>query len=165
MANRDTSIKWEIIHEWWEKLEDNKGERAELRHVCKPLDALLLPQTIRFINVLLPGVRNNEQMLRLGAIAGVLSHVKQAGGMHPARAMATPRDGGGAAPVSEARFRRLLACEDLDELYVSLIRLLPLVGNQAHITALASAIYWWKKGRDFMRYEWAREYFGNAPQS
>lgn len=165
MAKQNIPIEWEKIHEWWEKLEDNKGERAELRHVCAPLDALLLPQTIRFINLLRPQGLNNEQMLRLGAIAGVLSHVRLASDIHPARAMATPKESGGAAPVSEARFRRLLACEELDELYVSLIRMLPLVGNQVNITALASAIYWWKKGRDFMRYEWAREYFSNAPQS
>jgi len=151
---------------WWESLEENKGERARLRRATSPVEALLLPSTVRLLNQLDPQKKRNDDfhLLRIGAIAGVLAHVKNNDQGHPARRMATPKTEGGAPRISESRFRRLLACQELDALHIALTRVVQQLDGQINVFSLAGAIYTWNTGKDRTRREWAREYYANAPQ-
>ncbi len=164
-TNENKRTQWDDVYDWWESMRDNRRACAELRRAASPLEALFVPQGIGLANRLLPKEHKDYELQRLGAVAGVLAHVRRDNDVHPAVAMALPREGGASAPVSEARFRRLLACEELDELYPMLIRVLRILDNQADVKQLAKSICYWKSGNGRERRNWAFEYFSNAPKS
>ena len=58
--------------------------------------------------------------------------------------------------VSESRFRRVLEITDRDELYVSLIRLIRILGGNVNLRDLAESVYWWNKNT---KKDWAYSYW------
>ena len=61
--------------------------------------------------------------------------------------------------VSELRFRRLIQ-RDRADLYISMIRVLRMLGNKGNLHDLAKSVYFWGDG---VKRRWAFEYFPNTP--
>jgi CRISPR system Cascade subunit CasB len=153
----------DIVHAWWRDLTradepgkpSRRGELAELRR-CKTLEEVYFAPAFQALyhRIAAGGWRDKP---RLAAVAGVLSHVRAEPetpvfAQHLARA---PQPGDG-PPVSEQRFRRLVAYKTLPELFGPLIRVLHLVGDAAPVRNLARGIYGWN---DKTRSDWNFRYY------
>ena len=94
------------------------------------------------------------------AIAGLSAHVKTDDTQRLSIKMSELN--GDKPLVSELRFRDLLKVDTTEDLYVSLRRVLPLVGHQASIVQLARDVYFWG---DDTKKQWAYSYRWPAKQS
>ena len=141
----------EILKKCWEDIQHNRGERAELSRAKSVDDIILLPAfqrvCVRF-ECFFDGEDNWEY--RIAAIVGLLAHVRTTTSHKIASQMA-----GDPPKVSELRFRRLLQ-KDRRELFVTMIRVLRMLNNEANIHDLANAVYYW--GTEVKR-DWAFTYF------
>lgn len=145
----------DILVNWWQNLEHNKGIRAELRRCDSPQAVMYHPAFVRLSQRLQPmiGKRENWQY-PLAAVVGLLSHVRSTSKQPLARAMA-----GSPPVVSELRFRRLLQ-RDRSDLYGAMIRVLRMLDHTANLQDLASSVFFWG---DKVRRDWAEAYFPNTP--
>lgn len=145
-----------VLYTWWTELEDNKGDRAALRRCREPREALFVPvyhQLYRRLHH-----NNGISLRRLSAIAALASHVKQVTTQDLATQMASPKAPGSTAPsVSELRFRRVLQCESVEELFPALRRIISLLEGKVNLYNLADSVYWWG---DRVRRDWAYAYYG-----
>src|SRR5438067_2018477 len=129
--NSSQDASYTMLLEWWAALEADKGERAELKRAENPLRVAFSPAYHDLLRRLQEagyrlGVGDRE---RLAVLAGLVAHVKQHtdNGRSLAAQMGSPKLGSDKATVSELRFRRILAIDDLDELYTQLRRALSLL--------------------------------------
>jgi len=77
-----------------------------------------------------------------------------------AEQMATPKDGSkDNAKVSGLRFRRLLKVKDQEDLFISMSRIIALLGGAVNLRSLAQSVYFWN---DRTRKQWAFEYYSKA---
>jgi len=148
-----------ILYQWWEGLNENRGDRAELRR-CRSVDGVLLTEGYHRLRVQLArtGLPFNEG--QLGTVAGVLAYVEEdAPGLEELGAHMA----GGAreedALVSGLRFRRLLQRESREDLYRPMIRTVRLLGRRVNVGALARDLFYWGTS---VRKRWARTYWENA---
>jgi CRISPR system Cascade subunit CasB len=147
-----------MLHAWWAGLEKNKGDRAHLRRCQEPIEALFVPAYHDLYRDLRPhGHANN---FKLPAVAALAAHVRQVRGDKPfAHQMAAPKAEGNTAPqLSELRFRRLLQCETLDELFPALRRVVHLLDGNVNLYSLANSVYYWG---DRERRQWAYAYYSD----
>ena len=142
------------LSEWWRGLENDRGQRAELRRAKNVQEVIMLPCFHRacrqFASIF---GRESRWQSRLALIMGVLSHVKKipTDGVGVAKQMAL----GDKPVVSELRFRRLLQCER-EELYVALIRVIRQLDGCADIHDLANACFYWGYA---VKKRWAFDYY------
>jgi CRISPR system Cascade subunit CasB len=148
-----------VLYRWRTELEENKGYRAALRRCREPLEALFVPAYHDLYHDLL---RQDGcvDSVKLPAIAALAAHVTQVRGEKQfAQQMAAPKVQSGTTPqVSELRFRRLLQCETVDELFPALRRVVHLLDGSVNLYNLANSVYWWG---DQKRREWAYAYYGD----
>jgi CRISPR system Cascade subunit CasB len=166
LAGSDEAIPEQLL-EWWKSLDDNRGERAELRRAETPLEILPAKAFHRLCR-LLPGWEKRD-LLALCVVAGVLAHIKTTGHGSFPRQLGTPKEpGGDKALFSELRFQQLLSSKDHAEFYQRLRRAVQLAGATADICQLANDILHWAKDRQDssaekpsqrFRYTWAKDYF------
>jgi len=157
---------------WWKELDTARGDRAVLRQCHNPLEVAFTPVFHRLkMRLEQSGPVSPDQMDKLAIVAGVLSHVKE---NKPdayesnfqrsfAVQMARPPlkwGPGKKACVSGLRFRQLLKIKDSNKLYMTMIRLVRLLGGSVDIASLANGIYWWNERT---KKEWAYAYYENAP--
>ncbi len=147
-----------VLHTWWADLEDNKGDRARLRRCREPLEAL-------FVSVYHDLYRELRQHghadhVKLPAVAALAAHVRTVRGDKPlAHQMAAPKVEDSTTPqLSELRFRRLLQCETLDELFPALRRVVHLLNGSLNLYSLANSVYRWD---DRERRQWAYAYYSD----
>ncbi|MGH7207216.1 MAG: type I-E CRISPR-associated protein Cse2/CasB [Nitrospiraceae bacterium] len=149
----------EILLDWWQHLDQARGDRAELRRAAAPTEVAFCPAFHHLLHALKPLAHLPPESL--AAVAGVLVHVREHDGRSPfAVQMATPKFGSNRPSVSGHRFRRLLKIADRSELYQPLIRTVHLLGGLANITSLADDIYFWGEP---VRKNWAYAYYEVAP--
>ena len=147
-----------MLHKWWLGLEDDRASRAVLRR-CATLDAVALSDAYqRFYRYMLacnawPENASEWQRDKLAAIAGLLANVKADDTQRLPVKMSELA--GDKLLVSELRFRDLLKVETTADLFVSMRRVLPLIGHQASIEQLAHDVYWWN---DDTKKKWAYSY-------
>lgn len=157
MFNSDQALG-EALLQWWDQLQARNGDRAELRRAQTVIDVTLLPvfqrACVRF-SPYFQYERDESWKPRLAAILGLLAHVRQ---RNPDQSLAIQM-AGSPPVVSELRFRRLIQRNRAD-LYVSMIRILRMLGNRANLHDLANSVYYW--GDDVKR-RWAFDYFPNTP--
>ena len=145
-----------VLYTWWTSLEDNKGDRAALRRCRLPLEALFIPAYHHLHRDLTRHDSINDR--RLPAVAALLAHVKEERIENEfAVQMAAPRSGGDTPRLSELRFRRLLQCQTLDDLFPALRRVVHLLDGHVDIYSLADSVYWWGEN---MRRRLAYAYYG-----
>ncbi len=135
-----------LLYDWWQQLNDNRGERAILRRAASLTEVMLSPAYMRLLRALRSrgyAIGNsNAQLAKIAAIAGLAARIKEPVSDGLAKRMGTPKSG--SKPVfSELRLRRLLACDDIEELYTLLRRVLALLGDQANLADLAAIIWYW----------------------
>lgn len=152
--SRETHLGQELFR-WWSGLAENRGDRAQLRRASRLEDIVLSPAYQRFYRLLcahgLPADLPDSQRDRLAVIAGALSHINEASGRRFPEDM---RDGDD-LNVSELRFRRLLESPTMDDLFVGLRRVLPLINRRADPVRLANDIWFWGGA---VRKQWAYAY-------
>ena len=145
------------LSEWWQGLEHDRGQRAELRRAKSVADVIMSPHfhfaCRQFASIF---GRESRWQSRMALIMGVLSHVKQIppDGVGVAKQMAR----GDKPVVHQLRFRRLLQYER-DGLYVALIRVIRLLDGCANIHELANACFYWGYAE---KKRWAFAYFSNV---
>lgn len=148
-----------VLLDWWQGLDQARGDRAELRRAVTPTEVAFCPAFHRLLHALKPVTAVYPESL--ATVAGVLVHVKEHNDKSTfAVQMATPKSGSDRARVSSLRFRRLLKIADRSELYQPLIRTVHLLGGQANLVSLADDVYFWG---DRVRKNWAYAYYEKAP--
>lgn len=160
-----------LLVAWWQQLEHDKGERATLRRASSLTEVMLSPAFVRLLRTL----RNqgfaigngNIQLSKIAALAGLAARVKAQTDVDLAAHMGTPKPGGSTPAFSELRLRRILACDDIEELYTLLRRALALLGDQANLADLAATIWNWSPLDDKRPYDPRRrlayDYYTAAP--
>lgn len=160
-----------LLVAWWQQLEHDKGERAALRRAASLTEVMLNTTFMRLLRAL----RNqgyaidngNLQLSKIAALAGLAARVKAQTDIGLAAHMGTPKPGGSTPAFSELRLRRILACDDIEELYTLLRRALALLGDQANLADLAATIWNWAPLDDKRPYDPRRrlayDYYAVAP--
>lgn len=147
----------EVLQQWWTDLQERNGDRAELRRAETVTDVILLPVFQRACLRFKPFFKEDEQWeARLAAVLGLMAHIRY---HHPEQALALQM-AGHPPVVSELRFRRLIQ-RDRADLYVSMIRILRMLGNKANLHDVANSVYYWG---DKVKRDWAFTYFPNTPE-
>lgn len=135
-----------LLLTWWNGLNQNRGDRANLRR-CATLDEVLLEPGFHRAWNSLRDQNAGVDAFRLAAVVGVLSHVKEhAPNADLGKAMAAKR-GAGNKQVSELRFRRLLKNKTVHEVFGPMIRTVRLLRGQVNVLELAKSIYAWEDDR------------------
>lgn len=153
------SPEFQALDVWWRSLDDNRGDRAELRR-CGTLAEV----------VFTPGYHRLRQIVRrsggvqddgLALVAGLVARVKHNVMDHTvAEQMATSKSDGGPAKVSGLRFRRLLKVKEREEFFTAMGRVIALLGGAVNLQSLAQSAYFWN---DITRKQWAFDYYSQAP--
>jgi len=149
---------------WWlglnpprERGGRDRASLAELKRSPEPLDIAFVPAFRRLRLAL--GAHAEWALARAAMVAHVLAHVREDDSRAVARALG-PQPGADGAPMSEARFRRLLQARDDADLTRRLVRAVKMLKGKANIADLAVAIWWWNERT---QREWAFRYFDADP--
>lgn len=144
--NKPGHPSFEVLGLWWHQLENDKGERAALRRAASLTEVMLSPAFMRLLRALRTHYAissHNLPLSKIAAIAGLAARVRETAHEGLAKSMGTPKPGGSTPAFSELRLRRILACDDIEELYTLLRRALALLGDQANLADLAATIWNW----------------------
>ena len=159
----DPSIRG--IYEWWQGLDEYRGDRARIRR-CRSIDDVLLAEGYHKVRNQLrrQGIGfGKKRDIQLAFTVGLLAHVRDdmpEGPSLPER-MAKPRsDESDRARVTGLRFRRLLRHESREALYEPMIRVIRMLDRTANVRSLAGELFFWTPEN---RKDWARTYYENAP--
>jgi len=160
-----------LLLAWWRQLENDKGGRAALRRAASLTEVMLSPAYMRLLRSLRGkdyAIGNyNLPLAKIAAIAGLTARIKETTNEGLAKRMGTPKLGGTTPAFSELRLRRILACDDIEELYTLLRRALSLLGDQANLADLAATIWNWapldEKRPCDPRRQLAYDYYDAAP--
>lgn len=163
---RETDHK--ILTEWWQSLQEDRGERARLRRCASPEDVLLQPAFHRLYQRF-----PYFDVQALAAVAGLVAHVKKLNNFSFPGQLGRAKEGSDKPVLSELRFQQLLSSGDLDEFYEGLRRAIMLLDREGNILSIADAIlHWSKEQQDKNQYterpdrrfqfSWAKAYFGEA---
>jgi CRISPR system Cascade subunit CasB len=149
----------EILINWWKTLDVNRGDRATLRRCRSPLKVAFSPayHLLRIAMMKQGSVKDED----LALVAGVLSHVKTyAPGSFPIQMAGSNSAEAKKAKVSGLRFRQVLAIDDREKLFETMIRIVHLLDDAVDIPSLSNGIYWWNERT---KKEWAFAYYEHAP--
>jgi CRISPR system Cascade subunit CasB len=163
-------LSFAVLKEWWNSLEDDKGGRADLRRAGNLTEVMLLSAFHRLLRRLRAsrfGI-SESRYPKLAAIAGLAARVKEESGHGLATCMGTPKNPNSQkATVSELRMRRILASDEIEELFGLLRRSLALLDDTANLTDLAAIIWNWapmdEKRANDPRRQMACDYYEAAP--
>lgn len=160
---------FEILKKWCADIRENKGDRAALRRAGTLTEVMFCPAFHSLLRDLRKegySIFKDYHLQKLAAIAGLAARVKTDMPGSLGKQFGTPINGEKAA-LSELRTRRLLACDDFEELYTLLRRALGVLDDVAPLTDLAAVVWNWmplaeKKPNDSRR-QLAYDYYAAAP--
>lgn len=162
------------LKSWWSDLNDNRGDRAQLRRAVVADDILLTPAFARFLQVMPPRWSANKPWLPLtdsAMVAAVLARVKAShknDSIGFARALALPKEGGSKAVMSELRFQQLQKSRSEEDFFRRICRAVALLDGRVNIIPLAADILHWlsefrqgpaEKPMDRLAVRWASDYY------
>ena len=151
------SPELKVLDAWWRALDDNRGDRAELRRCGTLAEVVFTPSYHRLRQTVCRYGAVHDEGLAL--VAGLAAKVKSnALDNTVAEQMATGK--GDAARVSGLRFRRLLKVKGQEELFTAFGRVIALLGGAVNLQSLAQSAYFWN---DRTRKQWAFDYYSKAP--
>lgn len=139
------------IERWWNRLNEQPGEKAQLRRCHSATEVELSAPYFNFLLSLkgIPIPMRN----RLPIIAGVLAHVKS----NDLNQTIAESMGKGETPkVSNLRFRKFINIESDNELYVAMIRIVRLLDGRVNIHDIIKSILYWNERT---RKDWAYLYY------
>jgi CRISPR system Cascade subunit CasB len=154
------SPETQALNVWWLALNDNRGDRAELRRCSTLAEVAFTPVYHRLrLDLIKFGAVNADS---LALVAGLAARVKSnIAGNTLAEQMASPKDSKeGKARVSGLRFRRLLKIKEREGLFTAMGRVIALLGGGVNLNNLANSVYYWT---DKTRKQWAFEYYTKSP--
>ena len=156
------SPETQAITAWWQSLNDNRGDRAELRRCSTLVEVAFTPAYHRLrLAVGKFGAVNADA---LALVAGLAARVKNdITGNTLAEQMATHKietSKDGKAKVSGLRFRRLLKIKEREDLFTAMGRVVALLGSAVNLQSLTNSVYFWN---DRTRKQWAFEYYTKSP--
>lgn len=148
----------QALEAWWRSLDDNRGDRAELRRCGTLAEVAFTPAYHRLRQAVCRCGAVHDDGLAL--VAGLTARVKSnfVDGT-VAEQMATGK-ADGSARVSGLRFRRLLKVKDQEGLFTAVGRVIALLGETVNLQSLAQSVYFWN---DRTRKQWAFDYYSKAP--
>jgi CRISPR system Cascade subunit CasB len=158
MTGKDQSIVANTIFRWWQDLDKNPGGRAMLRRSKNMNQVAMLPIYYSLLNDIRKVDPDFKNTFALPLVAGVLSRVK----VHfpdKKNAAVMGFEENGKKKVKDLRFRKLLRTEDLDDLYLLMIRLIHLMDDRANVYDLIRSLLNW---REWTRRKWAEDYYTNT---
>lgn len=145
----------QVLMDWWEDLDKNRGERADLRRCKMPEEVIFVPAYHRLRKALSAYGEINDQALCL--VAGILSHIREHDGSEKFAAQLARKPAGKDSPLmSDLRFRKFLSIRDPITLFRESIRAVRLLDGIANIPDLARGLYWWTQKT---RNQWALDYY------
>ena len=97
----------------------------------------------------------------LALVAGLVSHIKSNNGVENVAEQMASGKPDGSARVSGLRFRRLLKVKEREDLFLSMRRIIGLLGSSVNQQSLAQSVYFWN---DRTRKEWAFQYYSKNPK-
>jgi CRISPR system Cascade subunit CasB len=159
----------QALTDWWQWLEDNRGERARLRR-CDT-SGEILPQSAFHRLCRKPPWWEQHDVMGLAVIAGLSSHVAERNALALPAQMGQHREGGDKPRVSELRFQQIISSKDYDELFERLRRAIDLLGRSANIISLADGVFHWSQDRrdryseqpsHRFHYSWSKAYFNEV---
>ena len=152
------SPEMQALAAWWQALNDNRGDRAELRRCSNLVEVAFIPAYHRLrLSVGKFGAVNADA---LALVAGLATRVKNdIAGSSLAEQIATGK-ADGSARVSGLRFRRLLKIKDNYELFTAMGRVVALLGGAVNLQSLVKSVYFWN---EITRKQWAFEYYSKSP--
>jgi len=147
------------LKNWHRDLEDNRGERAALCRAHTSDEIVFSAEYQRLYRHTFAKFDLNREALP--AVIGLLARVRQHDERNLGKALASPTEKKSQAAVSEARFRRLLRCEDQDDLFIDMRRVISLLDKKANLFELANLVYRWHTHwqRDKLRKDLAYSYY------
>ncbi|MBQ7626713.1 MAG: type I-E CRISPR-associated protein Cse2/CasB [Rhodocyclaceae bacterium] len=158
-----------VLWHWWQSLEDDRGQRAELRRCRSPeevyVSAAYRDHLVRRLEEFARQEKialDENDLLRLALPVGVLARARVLeSGTHFAALFA--RRGKGSPAMRDVRFRQVLALADgsFDALFTMLTRLVRLMDNAASLPGLLECGLFWN---DATRVRWAKEYYPNRAE-
>lgn len=152
------------VWQWWQSLEEDRGQRAELRR-CRSPEEVYVSAAYRDHLARRMGesfALDENDLLHLALPVGVLARARVLeSGAHFAALFA--RRGKGSPAMRDVRFRQVLALPDdrFDDLFTMLTRLVRLMDNAASLPGLLECGLFWN---DAARVRWAREYYPNRAE-
>lgn len=153
------SPELQALDAWWRSLDDNRGDRAELRRCGTLAEVVFTPAYHRLRQTICRSGAVQDDGLAL--VAGLAARVKNnAMGHTVAGQMATGKSEVGSARVSGLRFRRLLKVKEREEFFTAMGRVIALLGGAVNLQSLAQSAYFWN---DRTRKQWAFDYYSQAP--
>jgi CRISPR system Cascade subunit CasA len=166
-SHADHERRGKVLRHWHQGLE--RASRARLRRAATPDEVILDPGFHQLLARLRPVFQVDDPGARrnLAALAGLAAQVREhAAGLPLARQMGTPpaRKSASGPPVSEQRFRRLLAAASLEDRYTQLSRVIRLLGDRVDLLSLGDAICDWDDDAA-LRQQWAYDYYQAAYQA
>jgi CRISPR system Cascade subunit CasB len=152
------SPEMQVLTAWWQALDDNRGDRAELRRCSTLTEVAFTPAYHRLR--LAVGKHGAVNADALALVAGLSARVKSDITDNTlVEQMATGKTDG-SARVSGLRFRRLLKVKESDGLFNAMGRVVALLGGSVNLQSLANSVYFWN---DRTRKQWAFEYYSKSP--
>ncbi len=155
--------------EWWNWLDENRGDRARLRRAESPDDVLLTGAFSRFLSMMPNSWSESGNLPASALVAAILAHIK--GDQNTASfaaQLATPKDGGDKPRMSELRFQQLQKSNDPGEFFRRLLRAVRMLDGNVNILSLANdALHWmheYQRGIDRnpqarLAFCWANDYY------
>lgn len=141
----------DVAEKWWEDLKKRRAARARLRRAKTLLEIMQEPEALRLIERL----RLSRNPDRVAMLAGILAWVRDNDDQFVARAIGRTSLDEEDAPVSEARFRRLLQARD-DERMEAMRRLVRLTKGKVNVRDLSFAVLYWGDG---VKKRWIFRYY------
>ncbi len=154
---------------WWQALQKDRGERAQLRRCDTPAGVLLQRGFHRISRSFPWWNKRDDDVLALATVAGVLSHVKSELPISFPAQLGQEKDNSGKPVMSELRFQQLLASRNWEDFYSSFRRAVHLAGDAASILSIADGIFLWARDKKNLMNEnprkrfsflWADAYYG-----
>src|ERR1039457_2911235 len=135
------SPEMQALATWWYALNENRGDRAELRRCATLAEVAFTPAYHRLR--LAVGKFGTPYDDGLSLVAGLAARVKNdIADCAFAEQMATGKSDG-SARVSGLRFRRLLKAKESDELFTAMGRVVALLDGSVNLQNLAKSVYFW----------------------
>jgi CRISPR system Cascade subunit CasB len=166
------------LKRWWNNLDDERGDRAQLRRAINPDDVLLTSAFAHFLKAMpdswVQGKTGKNASLSLpdmALIAAVIARVKsepQKADATFARSLATPKENGSKAVMSELRFQQLQKSRSPEDFFLRVCRAVSLLGGKVNVVSLADDIAHWliefrygpaSKPEDRLAVRWASDYY------
>ncbi len=148
--------------DWWNRIVNDKGILAGMKHCTLPEKILFEPGFVLLCNFYLKDMDKNV-MENAHYIAGLLAQVKNEKNdkLFAEQLAQRRKDGSNDLLISEVRFRRLMGCKNLKELYPFMRRIIAQLNNELNIQSFCEDLLVWQYP-EWTRKKWALKYYTNT---